>query len=155
MKVKFKYGIRSYSGALDDLVYANYADRDVVIGRMLPRNHEITAQNIAMGSKAIALSTIYAEVSDGFKEDLAAYLKKMYQLKEYRGKIKGNTYTTFVKMMWGASKDSENPLDIESLSVDDLALGAYTQIENVKVAVENGYLPKVTGYEEYTKSIYE
>lgn len=71
----------------------------------------------------------------------------------YQEGIAGNRFSTFVKMIWNASKDSENPLDLLSLSVDDLQVDAYTQISSVKVAVENGYLPKVLDYEHYDSAI--
>ena len=43
MQVKFKYGVKSFSGTLDDHVYANYEDRGVVIGRMKPKKTRINS----------------------------------------------------------------------------------------------------------------
>ncbi len=153
MKVKFRFGIKSYSGTLDELVYANYADRSIVIGRMLPKFEELTPQNISIQSKASIIANLYEAISDDFKTDLTSYTKKMYKLREFKDKLRGNAYSTYVKMIYGAANDTETPLDIESLSPDDLSLGVYAKIDNVKTAVENGYLPKVRGYEDYTNTL--
>ncbi|MBI9032553.1 hypothetical protein JEZ13_11215 [bacterium] len=153
MKVKFRFGIKSYSGTLDELVYANYADRSIVIGRMLPKFEELTPQNISIQSKASLIANLYEAISDDFKADLTSYTKKMYKLKAFKDKLRGNAYSTYVKMIYSAANDTENQLDIDSLSADDLALGVYSQINSVQVAVENGYLPKVKGYEDYTNTL--
>ena len=153
MKVKFRFGIKSYSGTLDELNYANYEDRSVVIGRMLPTNREMTAQNENLGSKSSKISDFYLGTSDGYKADLKAYAKKMYNLKAYKNKLAGSGYTAFIKMMWAASQIVTNPIDIDSLSIDDLSMGSYNDISSVKTAIDKGFLPKVDGYEDYTNSI--
>lgn len=152
MKAKFQYGIKSYSGTLDGINYANYAKSGVVIGRMVPENRTITAANVSMGAKMIKISNLYEATTVLYKEDLLAYSKKMYRLKPFRKNIAGNGYSVFVKMIWAASKAPDNPLDIMSLTVDDLEVGSYSQIETVKAAVENGYLPKVKDYELFENS---
>lgn len=152
MRAKFQYGIKSYSGTVDGINFANYASRNVVIGRMVPENRTITAANVLMGEKMIKISSLYEACTDAYKKDLELYTLKMYKLRAHRTGMAGNKFSTFVKMIWGASKDPDNPLDIMSLTTDDLEVGSYEQIETVKVAVENGYLPKVDGYEELTAS---
>ena len=152
MRAKFQYGIKSYSGTVDGINFANYASRNVVIGRMVPENRTITAANVEMGNKMIKISNLYEACTDAYKQDLELYTLKMYKLKPYRNRIAGNKFSSFVKMIWAASKDPANPLDIMSLTTDDLEVGSYSQIETVKAAVENGYLPKVDGYEELDAS---
>lgn len=153
MKATFKYGIKGYSGTFDSVNYANYKRSGVVIARMLPADREITEHNVSMGEKAKKISTLYVATSDAYKKDLAGYSKKMFRLKPFKNKIAGNGYSVFIKMLWAAAKDSENPLDLGSLSVDDLQVDAYTQISSVKIAVENGFLPKVANYEVYNSAI--
>ena len=155
MKVKFRYGIKNYSGKLDELVYASYDSRNVVIGRMLPRFSELTPQNIAIKTNANIIAEFYRAVSDAFKQDLELYTMKLYKTKAYRDRIAGNKYSTFNKLIYASTKDASNPLDITSLSTDDLSMGVYSQLENVKTCVENGYLPEVDGYEELTASIHD
>jgi hypothetical protein len=131
----------------------NYEDRSVVIGRMIPTNREITTQNVSMGSKMSKIGEFYEGVSEGFKSDLKSYTKKMYKLKAFKKGLAGNTYSTFVKMLWEASKNITNPIDLDSLSIDDLSLGSYSVIDSVKAAVENDMLPTVRGYEVYTNGM--
>ncbi len=153
MKVKFRYGIKSYSGTLDELVFAAYEDRNVVIGRELPSGFERQAQHDVIANYSVKLGEFYRGLSEGFKSDLAAYSKQMYNLKAYSKKIAGSGYSVFVKMIWAASKDANSPVDVMSLSVDDISAGAYSMIESVKVAVDNGYLPLVEDYEVYTNTL--
>ena len=153
MKARFQYGIKSYSGYLDGIVYMNYKRGGVVIGRMVPEQNTVTAANVLMGEKMIKISSIYAVATQAYKDDLKAYALKMFQLKQFDGKVSGNGFSVFVKMIWAASKDPDNPLDIMSLTTDDLAVGAYEQFDTVRAAVENGLLPQVFEYEEYQASI--
>jgi len=153
MKVKFRFGIKSYSGTADDFNYANFADRNVVVGRMVPVDREITAQNENLGRKASNISVFYSEISDAYKEDLRAYAKKMYKLKAFRKQLAGNVYGLFTKVLWAASKDVDLPVNLEALSIDDTNLGSYDNILTVSDAVNKGYLPKVEGYENFVNPI--
>lgn len=152
MKLKLRLPFKNFSGTLDELNYASYGDRGTIV-RMLPVNRELTEQNEVIGSRASKIASFYAGVSDGFKQDLELYTLKMYNLKEFRNRIAGNKYSTFNKLMWAASKALTNPVDLDSLSVDDLSMGSYNTINTVKDIVDNGFLPKVDGYEELTATI--
>lgn len=153
MKVKFKFGIKSFSGNAENMNFANYKSRGVTIGRVIPEKRIITDNNVSMGEKMKKISEVYNATSDAYKKDLTGYTLRLYNTKGYQEGIAGNKFSTFVKMLWNASKDPENPLDLLALSVDDLQVDAYTQISSVKVAVENGYLPKVLNYECYNSAI--
>lgn len=153
MKARFQYGIKSYSGYLDGIVYMNYKRDGVVIGRMVPEQNTVTAANVLMGEKMIKISSLYAVATQAYKDDLKAYALKMFQLKQFDGKVSGNGFSVFVKMIWAASQSPDNPIDIMSMSVDDLEVGAYPQIDTVRAAVENALLPQVFEYEEYQASI--
>lgn len=153
MKATFKYGIKSFSGTIDDLNFANYRSRGITIARQVPVSRRITDQNIVMGESMKRISAVYNATSEYFKKELTYYTLRLYNTKEYQEGLAGNRFSTFVKMIWNASKDLEKPLDISSLSVDDLEIGAYEQIGSVKVAVENGFLPKVNNYEIFDSSI--
>lgn len=149
MKIKFKYGIKSFSGLFDEMIFANYQRDKVVIGRMYNPSPKITENNWTMGAKMQGISKIWGATSPAYKKDFKVYSYKMFGLPMFDGKVSGNGFSAFVKAMWGASKDTENPLDLLSLSLDDLEVDAYLQIKSVKVCVENGYLPVVDGYELY------
>lgn len=48
MKLKFRYGIKAFSGTLDELNFASYGSRGTV-GRMLPENREIALSQVEWG----------------------------------------------------------------------------------------------------------
>ncbi len=154
MKVKFRFGIKSYSGTVDDFNYANFPDRNVVIGRMVPESREITTQNEVIGNTSNKIAQFYSQVSSAYKQDLELYSLKLYKQKEYQGQLAGNKYSSFTKIMWAASKDPDLPVNLDALNIDDANLGSYDNILTVKTAVEKGYLPKIDGYEELTANIH-
>lgn len=153
MKIKFKYGIKSFSGLFDEMIFANYERDKVVIGRMYNPSPRVTQNNEFMGTVMQNITKLWDAVSQAYKKDCKNYAYKMFGLPKFDGKVSGNGFSVFVKIIWAASKDPENPLDLMALSVDDLEVGAYTQIESVKVCVENDYLPVVDGYEAYDSEI--
>ena len=153
MKVKFKYGIKSFSGTHDEMVFANYATHDVVIGRMLPRNGEITANQVSMGNKMQNIASFFKVCSAGFKSDLDTYATKFSALPGRLGTIGVNKFSIFLKICWAASQAPTNPIDLDSLTADDIAMGSYSMIDNVAVCVNNGFLPAVEGYELLTTSL--
>jgi hypothetical protein len=153
MKIKFKYGIKSFSGLFDEMIFANYERDKVVIGRMYNPSPRVTENNTLMGTIMQNITKLWAASSETYKKDCKNYAYKMFGLPMFDGKISGNGFSVFVKILWAASKDTENPLDLMALSVDDLEVEAYSQIESVKVCVENGYLPVVDGYEAYNSKI--
>lgn len=78
MKVKFKFGIKSFSGTAEKMNFANYKSRGVTIGRVLPEQRKITEQNITMGEKMKKISEVYNATSDAYKKDLAGYTLRLY-----------------------------------------------------------------------------
>lgn len=71
MKAKFKYGIKSFSGTVDDMNFAHYKGRNVTIGRMLPESRRITENNITMGAKMKNIAKLYRVNSARIQEDFA------------------------------------------------------------------------------------
>lgn len=148
MRVKFKYGIKSFSGTLDELTYANYESVNIVIGRKKLVSGD-SEHKRDFGEIAIEISKLYRELSTGFMDDLRAYAKKMYRLKAFSDKIPGNAYSVFHKMMRSAIKDPESPIDVGNIYTGNILPGQYSRVNTIKEAVENGHLPVVPGYEEY------
>ena len=72
MKVNFKYGIRTYSGSMDEMTYGSYRKNTICIGRkkVIPR---ITENNTLIGSKTKNLAAIYASISGNYKQELKQY----------------------------------------------------------------------------------
>jgi len=153
MKVKFKYGIKSFSGTHDEMVFANYENFGVVIGRMMPEKRELTENQILMGNRLGKISSLWNLVSSGYKEDMIAYAVKFSLLPERTGTVGVNAFSIFVKAIYAASKSETNPLHIDSINADDLEMGSYDMIDNVVDMVDAGFLPVVSGYELLTTSI--
>lgn len=153
MKIKFKYGIKSFSGLFDEMIFANYERDKLVIGRMYNPSPRVSENNEIMGTIMQNISKLWTGISLAYKKDCKRYAYKMFGLPEFDGKISGNGFSVFVKILWAASKGPEPQLDLMHLSVDDLELDAYQQIRTIKDCVENGYLPVVDGYEAYS-SVY-
>lgn len=152
-KVKFRFGIKSYSGTLDDLVYCNYSSRDVVIGRVQSESRELTQNNIDMGSKMTNIANLYSGASSAYKADLDTYAEKMFALPAYTGKLAGNKFSVFLKIVWAASQSDTDPVDLNSLNTDDILLGSYNTFETVSTAINNGFIPDVEGSELLTANI--
>jgi hypothetical protein len=142
MKVKFKYGIKTYSGTADDMTYGSYRKNSLCIGRkyVTPR---ITTLNTSMGAKIKNLANVYGDISSDYKADLKAYAVKHETLAP-KDKLAPNAFAIFVKMMFLFSKLDEGHIDLSTLTYTDLqTLGG--DISSISDAVDNGYLPNVTG----------
>ena len=61
MKVKFKYGIRTFSGTVDEMTYGSFKKGKVCIGRrwVMPR---LTDNNAALGSAAVLVGLVNVAV---------------------------------------------------------------------------------------------
>ncbi len=67
MKVNLKYGIKTYSGTIDEMTYArSYRKNTICIGRKYVKPR-LTDQNTLIGSKMKNLAIIYEDVSDSYK----------------------------------------------------------------------------------------
>lgn len=149
MKAKFKYGIKAYSGKLDDIVFSHYSKRDVTIGRVDPEKREITDHNHEIGIKMQIISQYYNLSSDEFKEDLAKYADAYNSKYDDNGKLGVNKYSIFVKLLCKIEQKPANGISLTSVDgVDVVAVN--DAIGTIKNSVEEGYLPTVEGYEELT-----
>ncbi|HQM79627.1 MAG TPA: hypothetical protein PKV12_02840 [Candidatus Syntrophosphaera sp.] len=147
MKVKFKYGIRTYSGKLDELVFSSYRKGKLCIARefVYPR---ITPHNNEIGSVGKNLGLLWAEGSDEFKSQLAMYAKLNATENVPANQWAPNAYALWVQLMhkWAADHDD---VDLKTLTVEDFAVTGIT-VSTVKNCVLNGYLKPVTGYDTMT-----
>ena len=141
MKVKFKYGIRTYSGTIDEMVYGSYRKHRLCIGRqyVYPR---LTANNERLGNIAGNLRLLWDEFSAGWKNDLATYALRNGSENVPKTKLIPSRYALYVKIMYAWAADDPTHVDLTSLNAEDLAsLG--TPIATVKDAIESGYLAPV------------
>jgi hypothetical protein len=144
MNVKFKYGIRTYSGTIDEMVYGSYRKHRLCIGRqyVYPR---LTTNNEKLGTIAGNLRLLWDEFSTGWKNDLATYALRNGSENVPKTRLIPSRYALYVKMMYAWAKDDPSHIDLTTLNAEDLAsLG--TPIATVKAAIESGYLPMVKSY---------
>jgi hypothetical protein len=149
MKVIFKYGISTYSGTLDSMVYGSYRDGKLCIGReyVYPT---LTVYNEQLGNVAKNLSTLYAAVSPEYKADLKTYAQRNGTENVPKTQLPPTAYALYVKMMyaWQASDSEHVDLGtITDLDVDTLGLGI---VDTVKNCIDNDLLPAVSNYDDLT-----
>ncbi|MCB5229874.1 MAG: hypothetical protein GX122_06375 [Candidatus Cloacimonetes bacterium] len=145
MKVKFKYGIRTFSGTVDEMTYSSYKDGSVCIGRrwVMPK---LTEQNSTLGKISKNLAAIWEEASDEYKQDFASYAHLYGMLKSNRRKAVNSGFSLFVKAMYAWGKTEDPALDLSTLTFEDIdTLGG--KVENVANCVSYGFLPSVPGWE--------
>ncbi|MDP2173041.1 MAG: hypothetical protein Q8M98_01440 [Candidatus Cloacimonadaceae bacterium] len=146
MKVKFKYGISTYSGTLDDMTYGSYRNGMVCIGRkrVIPR---LTDNNVNMGKIAKNLATIYREVSDLYKDDLKVYAQRNGKQNTPKNQLPPTAYAIFLKMMHAWSKSEDPQLDLSALTIEDIETGG-DKIATLADAIDNGLLARVSVYND-------
>ncbi len=140
MKVIFKFGIRTYSGTVDEMTFGSYRKNTVCIGRkyVVPT---LTANNGLMGEVVKNLAAIYAQCSTAYKADLKLYAQRN-SVNVPAGKIPPNAYAIFIKMLYKFSELDSGHIDLASVTFEDLqTVGA--DIASVADAVASGYLDNV------------
>jgi len=146
MKVKFKYGIRTYSGTLDEMTYGSYRKHTVCLGRRYVVPTE-TEQNITMGEILKNLGSVYRDTSGEYQDDL-----KLYSSRNARQNVKYNQlpptpYSIFVKMMFAWQESDPEHVDLATITVGDIVL-ADAPVISIASAVEADLLKRVTNYSE-------
>lgn len=144
MKTKFKFGIAAYSGTIDEITYSSYKNGQVCIARKYVKPRE-TIQNQKMASVGANLAKIYRSTGEDFRNDLKTY-SHLYAHKVAKGKLPPNGYAIFIMMMHAFHKEYHDSIGLDSITYGDIG-DLYTEITNVKSAVEAGFLPRVQGYE--------
>lgn len=155
MKIKFRWGIKTFSGYGDDMVYENCLNGKLCIGRdyTYPK---ITEKNHAIGSAAKNLTNVYKGVSPTYAQDLAIYRSRYTALKVPRNpqkrKLFAGKYTLFVKMMYNWAESDPEHVDLGSITIADIvALDA--NVRTICRAVEAGFLPMIPVYLDLTAGI--
>jgi len=151
MKVKFKYGIRTYSGTVDEMTYGSYKDDEVCIGRqwVMPT---LTDNNSALGSVAKNLSTLWASASAGYKADFKTYAQRYGKQISEPDKLPPTGYSLWVKAMYAWAKDEDPALDLSTLIFEDIVtLGG--KVATVATCVSNEYLPSVSPVDDLIAEI--
>ena len=142
MKAKFKYGIATYSGTIDEITFGSYRKDTVCIARkyVIPR---LTEHNTQMGSQLKNLATVWADVSSGYKDELKIYAAKNLA-NTPKGKLPPTSFSIWVQMLYLFSELDGGHIDLATLAYSDLATVG-EDILSIASAVENGYLASVPG----------
>ena len=150
MKTKFKYGIATYSGTIDEITFGSYRDDTVCIARkyVIPR---LTANNTLMGATLKNLATVWSDVSVGYKDEMKIYAAKNV-VNIPKGKLPPTSFSIWVKMLYLFSELGEGHIDLSTITYSDLQTVG-EDILNIAVAVENGYLENVDGADELTSNM--
>ena len=148
MKVKFKYGIQTYSGTVDEMVYGSYRDDTLCIGReyVYPT---LNANNELFGTVGANLSALYASASQDYKDDLKTYAQRNGSQNVPKTKLPPTAYALFIKVMYWWQDDDPTHVDLASVTAEDVdTLGS--KISTVKNCIDNGALDAVSIYDDLT-----
>ncbi|HOH97174.1 MAG TPA: hypothetical protein PL188_02570 [Candidatus Cloacimonadota bacterium] len=145
MKTTFKYGIGTYSGTIDSITFGSYKKGTVCIARkhVIPRS---TEQNQELGTISKNLSSIYADVSQDYKDDLKTYAYLYGQRHTPKNQLPPKSYGLFVKLLYILQDENSGTVDLKTLTCNDIKT-LFPEIVSVADAVENGFLPRVEGAE--------
>jgi len=146
MKVKFKYGIKSYSGTLDEMTYGSYNDGDVCIGRKYVKP-ETTDNNLLMGDIMQNLADVYKKSSEFYRNDLYLFSRRNAKQNVPKGRIAPNGYALFLAMMYAWAADNPSTVDLLTIDIEDIQ-STTAPVNRVADAIDNGYLPRVREYSD-------
>ncbi|MDZ4121344.1 MAG: hypothetical protein U1C33_02920 [Candidatus Cloacimonadaceae bacterium] len=150
MKVKFKYGIRTYSGTLDEMTYGSFRNHMLCIGRQYVKP-TATEQTLAMADILTNLGGIYREASEGYRNDLKTYAYRN-RVNVARDKILPTAYALWIKMMFAWARESEGLINLADVTIEDIQ-ATEAPVWKVADAIEAGYLKSVKDYEELDTEI--
>jgi len=150
MKVRFKYGIRTYSGTLDEMVYGSYRKHRLCIGRVyvIP---VLTEQNALLGAIGKNLAKIYGEADGGYVQDLGVYARRNEANTPY-SQLVPTRYAIFIKMMFAWQESDPEFVDLSAVTIEDIVTHEAPVI-SVKDAIDAGLLRKVVRYDELDSEI--
>jgi len=145
MKVKFKYGIQTYSGTVDEMVFGSYRNGTLCIGRkyVYPT---ITENNTSKGTIMKNLATVWADVSSGYKDEMKTYAQRNV-VNLAKGMLPPTSFSIWVKMLFLFSKLDSGHIDLSTVTYTDIQTVG-EDILSIAVAVENDYLAPVAGADE-------
>lgn len=154
MKVKFKYGIGSYSGTLDLATFYETKNGNASFMRRWVKPRQ-TDNNVELGAVGKNLALIWAEASANYKADMETYCQ-LYNayFKDDENVFQANIskYAMFTKMFYAFAKASGSAVDLKSLSYGDLDT-LFPEVTNLASACDEGFLPFVPGAELLTESM--
>ncbi|MFA5499329.1 MAG: hypothetical protein WCX83_03670 [Candidatus Cloacimonas sp.] len=146
MRVRYKYGIKTMSGKLDDLVHVAMNKKRVGFGRIfvMPR---ITEHNMLFAATGTNLADIWATCSEQFKEDLKGYTVQRIPHYTAEQVPAYANYANFVKFLYNYAK-SDGAVDLSEITKGQLETAGCPM--TVSEIIAAGLLPKVANGDDYT-----
>jgi len=151
MKVKFKYGIKTYSGTVNDMTYGSFRKGNVCIGRnyVYPK---LTENNIQKGKIVRNLALVYHDASEFYIDDLKTYAERNGSQNTPKDKLIPTAFALFLKMMYNWYESDPEHIDLTTVTVADI-VAMEAEVETIAGAVEAGFLPYISIYEDLTAEI--
>ncbi len=147
MKAYTKYGLKGYTGNVDDMVFYTLPNCDVMIGRRKPEHFVEAAQHEQYRQINSNLRKI--KPSQAYKDDFKVYTALYKELPDAKRGVSG-WYNLYVKLLWDMQK--AGLVDLKTLTRQQIYDDNLPCI-SVKAAVEAGLLPAVVNYELLTSQI--
>ena len=151
MKVVFKYGIKTYSGTIDQMVYGSYRDDNLCIGReyVYPT---ITTNNHEKGVALKNLATVFHAANANYIADLKLYCIRNGQENVPKTQLIPTAFSIFLKMMYAWYASDPTHVDLSTVQISDIvALDA--DVRTLARAVNAGFLPNITDATDLTNDI--
>ena len=151
MKVKFKYGIKTYSGKVDEMVYGSFRHDNLCISRefVYPT---LTEDNHLKGSMLKNLALVYHDADEDYVADLKTYSYRNGQSNVPKDKLVPTAFSMFLKMMYAWYETDPEHVDLTTVTVADIVT-MDADVRTLARAVAAGFLPYITVYDDLTHGI--
>lgn len=148
MRAHFAWGINSYSGRQEGVVFCHYRRENIVLVRKY-QYPTLTENNHKLGSITANLHSI--QPSDGYKQDMKNYQWRYNTLRENEGKTIRSWVNMYLKLMREMARRDAS-IDLQTITRDEIYARDLPCI-SVKRAVEAGLLPVVYDYTHLDREI--
>lgn len=115
----------------------------------------ITTANHTKGTEMSNLAVMYGNVHGGFLQDLKDYARRYYSENLNQPDLKipsPNPFAHFLKMCFAWYESDIEHVNLSTCTVAD-AVALNADIQQIKMAIDAGFLPPVQNYSEFTQPI--
>jgi hypothetical protein len=151
MKVKFKYGIKTYTGTANEMTYGSYRGGNVCIGRIYVYP-KLTDNNHEKGAALRNLAKQYHELNPDYLADLKTYALRNGQENTPKTKLIPTAFSLFLKMMYAWYDSDPEHIDLSEVTLEDI-VSADADVRTIARAVEAEYLPYIRVYDDLDNGI--
>ena len=151
MKVRFKFGIKTFSGTSDEMTYGSYAKNTLCLGRQYV-TPEYTANNQHVGAIGKNLASVFKNASAEYIADLKSYATRNGKENFHYGKLALGAYVLFVKLMYAWYKTDPTHIDLTAVTIADIVTKD-ADVRTIKRAIDAGYIRSIKSYADLTSDI--